>query len=515
MRKRVLVLLTLLFVCVSVGVYAVEDIQSSLVQGSTAGLKAGAPYTMELKLALPGGYRSTYKSFTLSFLMDRSLSYKKSSVTASADKSAYRVMHSSTESGREIVTLVIDDVGKLKGPNVSLTIDTVIKSGVKDLPAVTNTYVMSTISSAGKAQTVQKTVKSDENAAPAPAPTPAPGGTESVEPVMVGENTLKGKAAPGTKIQVFRGNTRIGAGAADSKGNFAIVINPQPEGAKLEFRFATSGGEKKIAVVVGAAEGTGETSPAHKELADFLRVLEGANRDNLDEVQKLQIDAGIARARYTLAKSDVPDSELKAVLGDVKGALAVARPAYVTGYPNNTFGPRKPMTRGEVAAVFTKILNHGKPASGFSSFKDVDEGKWYAASVGFMEKRGIIGGYSDGSFKPNKSITRAEFAKILAGYAGLTPGGSARFSDVKGGHWAEGYIAAVADRGYMSGRREGKFDPTAEITRQEVVTAMNKAMQRTPDKAFLDTYAKNPFSDVKSNAWSYYQILEATGQPTK
>ena len=65
----------------------------------------------------------------------------------------------------------------------------------------------------------------------------------------------------------------------------------------------------------------------------------------------------------------------------------------------------------------------------------------------------------------------------------------------------------------MSGVGKGRFAPSAKITRQEVCTALNKAQGRTPDKAFLDTYGNNPFKDVNKKMWSYYDILEATGQP--
>lgn len=131
-----------------------------------------------------------------------------------------------------------------------------------------------------------------------------------------------------------------------------------------------------------------------------------------------------------------------------------------------------------------------------------------------MEKKGLITGYKDGTFKPQKTITRAEFARILAGYANLTPiNGGADYRDVKSSHWASGYIAAVEQAGLMSGRGKGRFAPSENITRQEVCAALNKALGRDANKEFLDTYAVNSFKDVKKSMWSYYQILEATGQP--
>ena len=91
--------------------------------------------------------------------------------------------------------------------------------------------------------------------------------------------------------------------------------------------------------------------------------------------------------------------------------------------------------------------------------------------------------------------------------------GGSPYKDVKSDHWASGYIAAVESAGLMSGRGDGRFAPSANITRQEVCAAINKALGREANKNFLDTYAVNSFKDVSKDMWSYYQILEATGQP--
>ena len=186
--------------------------------------------------------------------------------------------------------------------------------------------------------------------------------------------------------------------------------------------------------------------------------------------------------------------------------------AYINGYNDNTFRPNNLITRAEVAALISRISPKYNTYRYYSSnFNDVHRGQWYYDSVAFMEYEQYISGYEDNSFRPNNPITRAEFSVIVC-KANNIKATSARnnFEDVKG-HWAEGYITALNRRKYINGYPNGEFQPDSPITRAEVVTVLNKVLNREPNKDRMDEEVIiNPFKDLPRHHWAYYDILEAS-----
>ena len=513
MKRRMCTLLAFLLIFASTAVYAAEDIQSQLNLPRTFKQKASDPYGMELNVTMPNDYRSNLKTFSLSFLVDKTIHIDKATFIGGLTDNDYRLMSTKTDSSKqEIVTLVIPDVKALSRRDFTLKMSGKFKKGVKNVDQVAMSYVIATVDKNGKNRSVQKDVTSDTGQK-----TPSlPGGKKSaVDPIAEGANTLTGTAAARAGVRVYRGKTLIGSAIAENDGRFSVVINPQPKGTALNFIFTTKAGQEEVVATVGA--GAGGAVPAYsaekKKIDDYLRVITSVNMHGREKVEQLQVNAAVATGQFILAKENAGITDIANAENSLQEAMKVARPPFVTGYPNGTFKPTKPMSRAEVSSVIARMASGNKSVAGFTSFKDVDDGQWFAASVGFMEKRSLISGYKDGSFKPHQSITRAEFARILAAYAGLTPTEGTSFKDVKRNHWAKGYIGAVQQAGLMSGTGKGRFAPSAKITRQEVCTALNKALDRRPDKDFLDTYGNNPFKDVNKNMWSYYEILEATGQP--
>ena len=513
MKRRMCTLLAFLLIFASTAVYAVEDIQSQLNLPATNKQKASDPYGMELNITMPNDYQTDIKTFSLSFLVDKTIHIDKATFIGGLTDNDYRLMSTKTDSSKqEIVTLVIPDVKALSRREFTLKMSGKFKQGVKNVNQVAMSYVIATVDKQGKNHSVQKDVTSDTGKG-APA---APSGKKStVDPIAEGANTLTGTAVARAGVRVYRGKTLIGRALADNDGRFSVVINPQPVGTALRFIFTTKAGEEEVIATVG--EGADVQSPAYsgdkKKIDDYLRVLTSVNMHGREKVEQLQVNAAVATGQFILAKENAGITDIANAENSLSEAMKVARPPFVTGYPNGTFKPKKAMTRAEVSSVIARIANGNKPVAGYTSFKDVDDSQWFAASVGFMEKRGLISGYKDGSFKPHQSITRAEFARILAAYAGLEPTEGNSFKDVKRNHWAKGYIGAVQEAGLMNGNGKGRFNPSAKITRQEVCAALNKALDRKPDKDFLDTYGNNPFKDVNKKMWSYYDILEATGQP--
>lgn len=157
--------------------------------------------------------------------------------------------------------------------------------------------------------------------------------------------------------------------------------------------------------------------------------------------------------------------------------------SYLTGYPDGTFAPNKGMTRAEVASLFTRLLKD-RPIKGQSykaGLSDVHAGDWHADAVGYAVQKGIVSGYPDGTFKPNQAISRAEFAAIAARFAEMTGDQSPAFSDLAPNHWSYQAIRQVAANGWLSGYPDGAFRPDQAITRAEVATISNRMLNRTPD----------------------------------
>ena len=179
--------------------------------------------------------------------------------------------------------------------------------------------------------------------------------------------------------------------------------------------------------------------------------------------------------------------------------------AYIRGHENGMFKPDAGVTRAEAAQMFYALLRERGWEK--KSFSDVN-GQWYAEAVGVMAGLGILQGYPDGTFRPGKKITRAEFVTIAVSCDALAEG-ELSFSDVSKSSWAAPYIATAAAKGWISGFHDGTFRPEKGITRAEAVTVLNKMLGRCPDETVREkTDAKN-FYDLFPEHWAYENILEA------
>jgi hypothetical protein len=185
--------------------------------------------------------------------------------------------------------------------------------------------------------------------------------------------------------------------------------------------------------------------------------------------------------------------------------------AYLTGYEDGTFAPDSNMTRAEVATMFYGLLlDKNVPIT--STFTDVPEGEWYTTPVNTLASLGMISGYSDGTFRPNDPITRAEFTAMSMAFANQASSTENKFSDVDQNDWFYPYISSAANYGWVGGYGDGTFLPNGNITREEAVTIVNNILGRTPDKDAVDQNQSQlkQFSDVSPDRWSYYGICEAT-----
>ena len=179
-------------------------------------------------------------------------------------------------------------------------------------------------------------------------------------------------------------------------------------------------------------------------------------------------------------------TQVFAVSNDIKGHWAESAITYwqdnglISGYEDGTFKPDKSITRAEFAVMLNKAL--GFVDKGNVSFSDVKAGDWYYDAVAIAVEAGYCSGYEDGTFKPNETITRAEAAVMIALAKNLVKNETVitKFTDITNiPLWAKDYVGAVVNAGFMSGRPNGTFDATNTITRAEAVSSLDRAMSKT------------------------------------
>ena len=194
--------------------------------------------------------------------------------------------------------------------------------------------------------------------------------------------------------------------------------------------------------------------------------------------------------------------------------------AYVMGYPDGMVRPNGSITRAEVSAILFRLLSDKTRDEYFtteSSFTDVKAGAWYNNSIATLEKAGVIVDTAKGgAFRPNEAITRAELAAMLAQFSDAKPVKGVKFSDVSAEHWAYEAIAIAAKMGWIEGYPDGTFRPDATITRAEMMTLVNRALDRVPsdEDHLLSKRVMLTFPDCKSGDWFYIAVQEATNSHT-
>lgn len=186
--------------------------------------------------------------------------------------------------------------------------------------------------------------------------------------------------------------------------------------------------------------------------------------------------------------------------------------AFLVGYAEGTFGPERNMTRAEVTTMFARLLTEQIEADKTysSTFNDVAKNCWAANYIGYMQQFGIVTGYEDGSFRPDAPVTRAEFAAIASRFEKLTQG-SKSFTDVPDTHWAVRYINFAATRGWVTGYEDGSFKPEHSITRAEVAAVTCRLLERSADQTYIRSHIGElrTFADMTENHWAYWYAMEA------
>ena len=192
--------------------------------------------------------------------------------------------------------------------------------------------------------------------------------------------------------------------------------------------------------------------------------------------------------------------------------------SYLVGYSDGTVRPNGRITRAEVATIFFRLLTDDTRQRNWSSentFSDVSADKWYNNAVSTLCHMGVLGGYSDGTFRPNAPITRAEFAKIAVSFAqinGFSEYGY--FTDVDSSNWYAPYVDAAKSVGLIEGYSDGSFKPENKITRAEACTIVNRVLGRKPSKNNMKISDRINWPDCTTDDWFYEAIMEATNSHT-
>ena len=185
--------------------------------------------------------------------------------------------------------------------------------------------------------------------------------------------------------------------------------------------------------------------------------------------------------------------------------------AYLNGYGGGLFGPDDHMTRAEAAQMFYNLLLD-QEVSTAAHFTDVPADAWYARAVQTLASLGMVEGVGGGKFAPERTITRAEFTVMAMHFARLPEGGENPFSDVTSSDWFYDQVVGAAQYGWITGYTDGTFRPEATITRAEVAAITNRLLDRAADEDYVDDHAGElrQFPDVSASYWAYHDIVEAT-----
>lgn len=323
-------------------------------------------------------------------------------------------------------------------------------------------------------------------------------------------------------ITVYLEGEKLGTVRADKDGKFTLTLNKSIETRNLDnLRFYTDAKtvENKKFKVTEALEGqkfvkgTANTDDEitvydanGKKISNTYVNNAGVFTAFLDralisgetiKIEARDKDKNITKIEYKVTKNAV--EEVKAI-------------AYIKGYPDGTFKPQANVTRAEAAQMFATLLNGGTNfgTSQATKFSDASD-DWYSKAINYVVGKGLISGYPNGTFKPNESITRAEFAQMISGYVKNEKASTSDFKDVKD-HWAKDAIDKLYGNKNVNGYPDGSFKPNAKITRAEAVTILNSVFNRNTNKSSLNnvnTSSLNKFSDVSEGFWAYYNILDA------
>lgn len=250
---------------------------------------------------------------------------------------------------------------------------------------------------------------------------------------------------------------------------------------------------------------TAEREAFLKQLAIFIEHSDGEKKVAIPEV--VTMAKGELGLRFTVEKFSTFTIIQVNKKEETKPSVEVkVHEAYIKGFPDGTFGPEKNVTRAQVATMIARILGYTDGPVNTAPFKDIPSNHYAAGAIAFVKERGIMNGDVNGNFRASENITRAQMATVVANFKQLSveENVAITFNDTKG-HWAQWIIEANRAAGIINGRQNGSFAPDEHLTRAQAVVMMNRMFERGP----LQGVTTTSFPDVKATHWAFDDIEEA------
>lgn len=518
-----LILLWVFMLSLTTTVFAQGEISVVLEQPAVSVAKSGDSLKYNLVVRLPEDYKNQYQAFYITVLMDRNLNVEKTNLIGGKEEKGNIVVKvtKETNTGQNYITFNAYNFKNITDNTLQLQISTTVKKDIKTNTGLNNSFVLSYAKKDGTTSTDQKNLSSS---------TLARDGVLKVTDLTTQSQKVEGIADGGASITVLHNGKKIGEGKADSKGYFSIPVKDLKENDQISIVSILKENKLVDIKIVKAPEEKENDKPKTEEkekvpevspsaqktmemLQDYVNYGKGLNLSLVDKEDSARLMAALAQGQYVMVKRDVTSQDISSAIDLIDGAVKEIRYPYMSGMKEKMFAPQKPLTRAQAASIFRRILVRDKVVQDFPSFKDVKGDAWYAGDIATIESRKVISGYQDNTFRPDKEITRAEFASMVARYLQISGGNKEMtFRDVKKDFWAYDAIDALVTEGILSGRSAESFAPNASIKRCEAAVIINRITNRKADKEFLNKYAKDPYEDVKKDFWAYYEILEVTGQ---
>lgn len=234
---------------------------------------------------------------------------------------------------------------------------------------------------------------------------------------------------------------------------------------------------------------------------------------NIYEEFKIVVNDGYLEITRSGGHHPRPKPTVEIEDDDALGLNTTDHFAYIVGYGNGEVRPQNNITRAEVATIFFRLLTddvRDENLTKTNRYSDVTRADWYNTAVSTLSSMGIITGYPDGTFRPNAAITRAEFAAIAARFDNDGDKTAAKFSDIAT-HWAKDEISIAYNNGWITGYPNGTFGPQRDITRAETMTLVNRVLNRLPETEEDLLPNMTVWTDnANPKAWYYLAVQEAT-----
>jgi len=251
----------------------------------------------------------------------------------------------------------------------------------------------------------------------------------------------------------------------------------------------------------------GEPAAREDYLADLAVYIE--HSDGSREVvtpQVVEYKPGIFWLQFTVNKFSA--FVILKIDGLREKAEGNSHKAYMKGYADGTFRPDRTVTRAEMAAILARNLGFDGAGNGGGSFADVKSTHWAVKEIEFVKDSGLMVGDGHGHFRPDAPITRGEMAAIAARFKQLDTSGYVKssFSDVEESYWAFASMEAAKAAGIIDGYTDGTFRPHGPLTRAEAVKIINRMFERGP----LHGVTVPSWPDVPASHWAFAEIEEAS-----